>query len=89
MTAKWLKLLQAFKNATHEHISQSAILYDKFHVIHYLNEAIDKVRKEEYVWLSGEECSFIKWQKYNLLSCKEQLELPAKTSLKLLLLKNK
>jgi len=84
-----MDMWRAFENAAQEHIPQSAILYDKFHVVRHLNEALDKVRKEEYARLSGEERVFIKGQKYNLLSRKEHLELPAKRSLKLLLSKNK
>lgn len=84
-----MDMWKAFENAAQKHIRQSAILYDKFHVMRHLNEALDKIRKEEYARLSGEERSFIKGQKYNLLSRKEHLELPAKRSLKLLLSKNK
>lgn len=84
-----MDMRKAFENATKTHASQSAILYDKFHVIRHLNEALDTVRKSEYAKLSGEGRSFIKGQKYNLLSRKEHLELSAKRSLKLLLSKNK
>ena len=84
-----MDMWKAFENATRDHAANSAILYDKFHVIRHLNEALDAIRKNEYAKLSGEDRSFIKGQKYNLLSRKEHLELPAKRSLKLLLSKNK
>jgi len=84
-----MDMWKAFENATQTHAPQSAILHDKFHVIRHLNEALDKIRKQEYAKLTGDERSFIKGQKYNLLSRKEHLELPAKRSLKLLLSKNR
>lgn len=84
-----MDMWKAFENSAQKHIPQSAILYDKFHVVCHLNEALDKVRKEEYARLSGDKRTFIKGQKYNLLSRREHLELPAKRALKLLLSKNK
>ncbi len=84
-----MDMWKAFENATQAHAPNTAILYDKFHVMRHLNEALDAIRKSEYAKLSGEKRSFIKGQKYNLLSRKEHLKLPAKRSLKLLLSKNK
>lgn len=84
-----MDMWKAFENSAQEHIPQAAILYDKFHVVRHLNEALDKVRKEECARLSDDERIFIKGQKYNLLSRREHLELPAKRSLKLLLSNNK
>jgi transposase len=84
-----MDMWKAFENAAQRHIPQSAILYDKFHVMSHLNKALDRLRKQEYARLSGEQRSFIKGQKYNLLSRQEHLKLPAKRSLKLLLSKNK
>ncbi len=84
-----MDMWKAFENATRAHASQAAILYDKFHVMRHLNEALDKIRKSEYAKLSGKDRSFIKGQKCHLLSRKKHLELPAKRSLKLLLSKNK
>jgi len=84
-----MDMWKAFENATRAKATDAAILYDKFHVMKHLGEAIDTVRKSEYARLSGEERSYIKGQKYNLLSNKENLTLPAKKALKLLLSKNK
>ena len=74
----------AMKNATH-----AAILYDKFHVIRHLGEALDDVRKAEYARLSGKERKYIKGQKWVLLSNRENLTLDGKTSLRTLLRANK
>ena len=49
-----MDMWKAFLNSTQKHAPQAAILYDKFHVMRHLNEALDKVRKSEYARLSGE-----------------------------------
>src|SRR5205807_4747493 len=68
---------------------QAAILFDKFHVLRHLGEAIDKVRKSEYRRLSGRDRRFIKGQKYTLLSHRRNLTGKGRASLKLLLRANK
>jgi len=84
-----MDMWKAFEKSTVGKAPEAAILYDKFHVMRHLGEAIDAVRKSEYARLSGNDRVFIKGQKYNLLSRKENLTLPAKRALKLLLSKNK
>ena len=54
-----------------------------------LGDALDEVRKSEYRRLSGQDRSYIKGQKYTLLSHRENLTLEGKKSLKLLLAANK
>ena len=63
---------------------QAAILYDKFHVLKKLGEALDKVRKQEYARVSGEDRRFIKGQKYTLLSHWGNLTTKGKAALRLL-----
>jgi len=84
-----MDMWKAFEKATMSKAPNAAILYDKFHVMRHLGKAVDAVRKSEYARLSGNDRSFIKGQKYNLLSRKENLTLPAKRALKRLLSKNK
>lgn len=84
-----MDMWKAFESSTQKKAPKSAILYDKFHVIRHLNESLDMVRKNEYRKLTGNDRTFFKGQKYTLLSRKENLELPGKRSLKLLLSKNK
>ncbi|HYA87295.1 MAG TPA: transposase [Nitrospirota bacterium] len=67
---------------------QAAILYNKFHVIRHLNEALDKIRKSEYARLLGNDRKFIKGQKYTLLSPRENLTTDGRRSLKTLLAAN-
>ena len=43
-----------------EHAPQAAILFDKFHVLRHLGEALDVVRKTEYARLTGKDRHFIK-----------------------------
>ncbi len=84
-----MDMWKPFRNATHANAPHAAILFDKFHVIRHLNEALDKVRKTEYARLSGKERRYIKGQKYVLLSNHENLSLDARQSLKTLLGANK
>lgn len=68
-----------------QHAPQAAILFDKFHILRHLGEALDKVRKAEYARLTGKDKRFIKGQKYTLLSRRENLTAQGRRSLKLLL----
>ena len=84
-----MDMWKPFRNATAAEAPQAAILFDKFHVMRHLGEALDKVRKAEYARLSGKDRRFIKGQKYTLLSRRENLSLEGKRALKLLLAANK
>jgi transposase len=86
-----MDMWKAFRSATLKegNAPQAGILYDKFHVLRHLNEALDKVRKSEYYRLSGEGRRFIKGQKYTLLSHWANLSQEGRRSLKLLLAVNK
>lgn len=59
-----MDMWKAFEKSTKKNIAHAAILYDKFHVMRHLGEALDKVRKMEYARLSGKNRSYIKGQKY-------------------------
>ena len=84
-----MDMWKPFRNATHKRAPQAAILFDKFHVIRHLNDALDQVRKSEYARLTGRERRYIKGQKYTLLSHRENLNLEGKKALKTLLAANK
>jgi len=84
-----MDMWKPFTNSFKEHVPHGAILYDRFHVMRHLGEALDKIRKQEYFRLSGQKRSFIKGQKYNLLSHKQNLDIDGKRSLHLLLKANK
>ena len=84
-----MDMWKPFRNATREHAPQAAILFDKFHVMRHLGEALDTVRKAEYARLSGKDRRFIKGQKYTLLSNRENLTTEGRKALKTLLAANK
>jgi transposase len=84
-----MDMWKPFRNVTKDKAPQAAILFDKFHIMRHLGEALDKVRKAEYARLSGKSRRFIKGQKYNLLSRHDNLTLEGKRSLKILLAANK
>jgi transposase len=84
-----MDMWKPFRNAAAERASKAAILFDKFHIMKHLGEALDEVRKREYARLSGRERRYIKGQKYTLLSRRENLSMSGKRALKLLLNANK
>lgn len=84
-----MDMWKAFENSAKKNAPQAAILYDKFHVIRHLQKALDTIRKQEYFRLCGKDRSFIKGQKYTLLSHRENLTLDGRRSLKKLLGANK
>ena len=68
---------------------RAKILFDKFHIMKHLSEAMDKVRCEEYKRVSSDQRKFIKGQRYTLLSHRENLTLEGRQSLRKLLSVNK
>lgn len=84
-----MDMWKPFRKATEKNAPQAAILFDKFHVMRHLGEALDKVRKAEYKRLSGNQRKFVKGQKYNLLTRWDNLHLEGRQGLKKLLAANK
>jgi transposase len=84
-----MDMWKPFRNSTQVHAPNAAILFDKFHVLRHLGEALDKIRKSEYAKLTGDQRKFIKGQKYVLLSHRENLTNEGKKNLALLLKANK
>ena len=85
-----MDMWKPFRNSTHQHAPQAAVLFDKFHVMKHLGEALDKIRKAEYARLEGsKQRRFIKGQKYTLLPHPQNLTGTAKKNLKLLLAANR
>jgi transposase len=84
-----MDMWKPFRNATQAYAANAAILFDKFHVLRHLGEALDKVRKSEYARLSGHQRRYIKGQKYTLLSRWDNLTLESRQALKTLLAANK
>lgn len=84
-----MDMWKAFSKSTRKNAPQAAILFDKFHVLRHLGEALDGVRKSEYARLSGKDRSYIKGQKYTLLSSRENLTSSGRSNLRRLLKANK
>jgi transposase len=84
-----MDMWKPFRTATARAAPQAAILFDKFHVLRHLGEALDQVRKSEYARLQGKDRRFIKGQKYTLLSHRDNLSLEGRQALKTLLAANK
>jgi transposase len=86
-----LDMWKAFRNSTlrEGNAPQALIVYDKFHVLRHLQDAMDQVRKSEYARLTGPGRRFIKGQKYALLSRWRNLTTEGRKGLKLLFHVNK
>ena len=84
-----MDMWKPFRNAAAERAPKAAILFDKFHIMRHLGEALDEIRKSEYARLSGRQRRYIKGQKYTLLSRWENLSVSGRRALKLLLNANK
>ena len=46
-----MDMWKPFSNTTRRHAPPAAILFDKFHIMRHLGEALDQVRKAEYARL--------------------------------------
>jgi transposase len=85
-----MDMWQPIAAATMKYAPQAAILYDKFHVMQHLGDALDEVRRSEYARLeSDRERRFIKGQRYTLLSRRANLSYRGRCALKLLLRANR
>ena len=70
-----MDMWKAFRASTLKrgHAPQAEIIYDKFHILRHLGEAMDRVRKQEYGRFVGADRRYIKGKKFVLLSCWENL----------------
>jgi len=84
-----MDMWRPFRNSTERNAPNARIIYDKFHILAHLSDALDDVRRAEYQRLKGKDRSFIKGQRYTLLSHKVNLTLAGRQSLKKLLNANK
>jgi transposase len=79
----------AFRNSLARHAPKARVVFDKFHVMRHLSDALDDVRRREYWRVAKKDRRFIKGQRYTLLSHKANLDLKGRRSLDLLLKANK
>jgi transposase len=78
-----------FRKSAAKNAPQASILFDKFHILRHLGDALDDVRKLEQARLSDKDRRFVKGQKYTLLSNRENLSESGRKNLRLLLAANK
>lgn len=84
-----MDMWKAFRNSVKKNVPKANILYDKFHILNHLSDAMDKVRRSEYKRVSEKDRSFIKGQRFTLLSHRANLNTKSKAALKKLLAANK
>jgi transposase len=84
-----MDMWKAFRNTTTQSAPNARIVYDKFHILRHLGDALDRVRKCEYKRLQGNDRRFIKGQKYTLLTSRENLSQEGRASLDLLFKANR
>ena len=84
-----MDMWKAFRASVVRNAPQARIVFDKFHIIRHLSDALDEIRRSEFRRLSGKDRSFIKGQRYTLLSNPENLTLDGRRSLRKLLKANK
>jgi transposase len=73
-----MDMWRPFRKSTNKNAPQAAILFDKFHILSHLGDALDKVRKQEYAKLDGEKRSSSKARSMHSFptrrTCKAALE---------------
>jgi transposase len=84
-----MDMWQPFFKSVKKNVPGAEVVYDKFHIMRHLNNALDLVRRREYRRLAGKDRSFIKGQRYTLLSHRENLTLEGRRALRKLFKANK
>lgn len=84
-----MDMWKPFRNSVTKNAPNVRIIFDKFHIMRHLGDALDKVRRNEYHRLAGKDRSFIKGQRYTLLSNRANLTLGGRHALHKLLVANK
>lgn len=84
-----MDMWKPFRNSLRRHVPKARIIYDKFHILRHLSDALDDVRRREYGRVTGKARSYIKGQRYTLLSHRENLTLEGREALRKLLKANR
>jgi transposase len=84
-----MDMWRPFRNSLDRNARNARIVFDKFHIMRHLSDALDAVRRHEYKRVAEKDRTFIKGQRYTLLSHRDNLTLEGKASLKKLLKANK
>ena len=83
-----MDMWKPFRASLRRHAPQARVIFDKFHIVRHLGDALDEVRRREYRRLAAKDRAFIKGQRYTLLSHRENLSLDGRRSLAKLLKAN-
>ena len=75
----------AYKGVVQKFCPNAVIVYDKFHIVKNLNEAVDQVRREETKKVEKEKTPMIKGERYAILWSRENLKPEQRVSLQTLL----
>ena len=73
-----LDMWPAFMNAARKWLPEAVLVHDKFHVSKHLNDAVDRVRKDEHVRLMAKKDERLKGSKYLWLKGFERMDPQAK-----------
>ena len=84
-----MDMWKPFRNSLTQNAPNARVVFDKFHIMRHLGDALDEVRRREYCRLAAKDRAFIKGQRYTLLSHRENLSLDGRSSLAKLLKANK
>lgn len=77
-----------FRTSTERNAPKAVVLFDKFHIVKHLADALDDIRRSEYKRLTDDDRKFIKGQRYVLLSRRENLSDDGRKNLEQLLQAN-
>jgi transposase len=84
-----MDMWKPFFNSVTRNVPNVRVVYDKFHIMRHLGDALDEVRRSEFRRLSGKDRSYIKGQRYTLLKKWARLSLDGRRTLRKLLKANK
>jgi transposase len=84
-----MDMWRPFRNSLQNNAPEARIVFDKFHIMRHLSDALDEVRRSEYRRLAGKDRSYIKGSRYVLLSNRENLSVDGRRALQKLLSANR
>lgn len=84
-----MDMWKPFRNSLNRNAPKARVIFDKFHIMRHLGDALDEVRRSEYRRLAGKDRTYIKGQRYTLLSNRENLDQDGRASLRKLLRLNR
>ena len=76
-----MDMWKPFRKATLKNAPNAQIVYDKFHILKHLADALDQIRRSEYKRVNEKERRYIKGQRYTLLSHKANLDTEGRRAL--------